>query len=422
MEVTKKKKQCIKWDDDVFRAEARMVHGDKYDYSFMVPGCVINTHSYVRIICRKCSNDYKCRVDSHLIGTDCRKCKDRERSNWNLTRLLAEAVVIHGTKFSYHLVKEEHIKNVYSELQLICNTCLMLRTPTIHDHIHAKYGCTNCSNRIPYTLAIFITKAKDVYGEKFDYSLIKEEHIFNNKSRVPIFCKNCEDVSWIVLKDHIHRNSGCYNCSVRANTTLQKFLMQAYESHGELYDYSLVTEADVTSSSSVIIALCRKCCKDWPVVINHHVSGHKSGCPNCRHSKGELACEDVLRSLGITYYTQTQIALLPGKRYDLSFSYQGKVYLLEFDGRQHFSYIDFFHRHSENLFMQNQQTDILKTNSALKSGYCVIRIDYTQIENIEYHIRSALVNNYSLYMTDSLMYKYINDCVEFPNIIDLDDD
>jgi hypothetical protein len=72
--------------------------------------------------------------------------------------------------------------------------------------------------------------------------------------------------------------------------------------------------------------------------------------------------------------------------------------------------------------MQNQQTDILKTNSALKSGYCVIRIDYTQIDNIEYHIRSALTNNYSLYMTNVLMYKYINDCVEFPSIANLDDD
>ena len=298
----------------------------------------------------------------------------------------------------------------------------MLRTPTIHDHIHAKYGCTNCSNRIPYTVDILITKAKQIYGELYNYSLIRNEHIINNKSKIPIFCNKCETISWIVIKHHIHSNSGCVECSGYAMLTLEKVLTKSYEAHGDLYDYSLVTEEDVVNSKSTIIILCRKCKNTWSSVINSHINGHKSGCPNCRHSKGELACEDVLRSLGISYYTQTQINALPGKRYDLSFSYQGKVYLLEFDGKQHFSYIDFFHRHSENLFMQNQQTDILKTNSALKSGYCVIRIDYTQIQNIEYHVRCALTNNYILYMTNSLMYKYINDFVEFPSITNLDDD
>ena len=98
--------------------------------------------------------------------------------------------------------------------------------------------------------------------------------------------------------------------------------------------------------------------------------------------------------LGITCQSQVQISLLPLKRYDFSFALQNKIYLLEFDG---------------------QQSDVLKTYTAMQSGYYIIRIDYTQINSIEYHIRNALAtlgNGYSLYTSNTSMYKYILDTIQ----------
>jgi hypothetical protein len=41
--------------------------------------------------------------------------------------------------------------------------------------------------------------------------------------------------------------------------------------------------------------------------------------------------------------------------------------------------------------------------------YSVIRIDYTQINNIELHLKSALNSNNKLYFSTPSIYKYISD-------------
>jgi hypothetical protein len=323
----------------VYIIELIFIHEGKYDYSENNPLTVTGTRSQLKIKCRICDDIFEMRFNSHYYRkSGCSVCAGVKP--YTLKRFLQKAIAIHGNIVDYTQVKEEHIINCYSNVPLTCN--IWSWSPTIDEHINGKNGCPNCANRVPYTLEIFIQKAKMIHMDLYNYSYIKEEHIWNVKSYVPILCVKCNEIWWQRIDCHIAR---------------------------------------------------------------------KQGCPDCCQSKGELGCKHVLQSLGLSYQTQTQIPSLSKKRYDFSFIFQDKNYLLEFDGQYHFEYNDFFHRNEEN-FKERQQVDILKTTTAIQSGYCIIRIDYTQINCIEYHIRNALINNYLLYVTDAILYKHILDVVQ----------
>lgn len=73
--------------------------------------------------------------------------------------------------------------------------------------------------------------------------------------------------------------------------------------------------------------------------------------------------------------------------------------------------MDIFHKNTAH-FTQRQEIDILKTIKGIQAGYYIIRIDYTQINNIDVHITRALNSLNSTYFSDPIMYKYITDMLE----------
>ena len=92
--------------------------------------------------------------------------------------------------------------------------------------------------------------------------------------------------------------------------------------------------------------------------------------------------------------------------YDFMFEYQGQCILLEYDGKQHFHFVPFFHKTYET-FLERQGTDIFKTIQATKNGFKIIRIDYTQEDMISEHMEIALKNNQQMYFSTPEMYQYI---------------
>lgn len=330
-----------KWNYDIFMAELDIIHEGKYDYSNNSSATITSTNSYLKIICRICGRNWEAKFCSHYYNK--RGCADcSERSPYTLERFVSKAKAIHGNRFDYSKLKPKDVINSSSRVLIICTICGYEWDPRICEHINSRNGCPDCAGLLPYNVERFVKKARKFHGDLYDYSHIKEEHIKNCESKVPILCLKCNEISWIGIRNHINA---------------------------------------------------------------------RTGCRTCHQSKGEIACKNALRSLELSYETQFQIQIssLMNKKYDFAFIFQNRYYLLEFDGQQHFEYNEFFHNHNEEDFEHRQQTDILKTNAALRLKYCVIRIDYTQIDNIEQHIRNALNENYWLYVTNTFLYKYILD-------------
>lgn len=54
---------------------------------------------------------------------------------------------------------------------------------------------------------------------------------------------------------------------------------------------------------------------------------------------------------------------------------------------------------------------------ALQAGFCLIRVDYTQKNNIEQHLRQAMSQPQRLYLSTPEMYRYITDTPELRDLI-----
>ena len=82
----------------------------------------------------------------------------------------------------------------------------------------------------------FIKRAKEIHGDKYDYSMVEYEH---SHKEVKIICNNCLKVFNLVANGHINikpsrgKASGCYNCfkqnhSVLLRSTDEEFIKRAF--------------------------------------------------------------------------------------------------------------------------------------------------------------------------------------------------
>lgn len=83
-------------------------------------------------------------------------------------------------------------------------------------------------------------------------------------------------------------------------------------------------------------------------------------CNRCSQSGGELFISHVLESLNINFKIEVNNDFIKNKfRFDFYFEYNNQKYYLEFDGGQHFEYLNFFHDSIDD-FIIRQQKDLFK--------------------------------------------------------------
>lgn len=130
----------------------------------------------------------------------------------------------------------------------------------------------------------FIEKAKEVHGDKYDYSKVKYGK--NNRTPVCIICP--EHGEFQQSPDSHLRGRGCPICRwKKAKESLRKsvglntdeFIRRAKEIHGDKYDYSKV---NYENTESKVCIICPKHGEFWQTP-HHHLMG--IGCPSCGAKK-----------------------------------------------------------------------------------------------------------------------------------------
>lgn len=107
-------------------------------------------------------------------------------------------------------------------------------------------------------------------------------------------------------------------------------------------------------------------------------------CPSCNETKGEKRVAEVLLSKGLTYLPQYKIAQCKNKRplpFDFAVIVGKSIALIEYDGAQHFRSVEFFG--GDITFERQQRNDRIKTEYCRVNGIPLIRIKYTQFNEIE---------------------------------------
>ena len=398
--------QCI-WYYEIFIHDAKLIHGNKYDYSKIDPYGEITSSTKLPIICNTCKFEWEVTLHNHINNEkECPNC-DIIARRLNFCKFINIAMEIHGNKYDYSKIDEIQINSYHCKILVICNMCKYGWNPVISDHIYSKSGCPRCARNEPYTLNIFIEKAKNVHGDKYNYSFIKESDIKNKYSKIIVICNICVYEWYPTIGNHIHNKRNCPQCTKRIKITLEIFKLRSIEIHGKKYNYELITEEHIKSSKSYVPIKCNKCSKIWSPTISSFIN-QKTGCPRCKSSKGELKCLEYLQTNKIIFKEQFVIHDGSLKKYDFMIEHENEKFLLEFDGIQHFKFIEFFTKNLD-YFNYRQKIDIQKTIDGINNGYNIIRIDYGEINNIQFHLDMALKEKTETYFTNYELYSYIID-------------
>lgn len=242
-----------------FITRARKIHGDRYDYSKVV---YKNAREKVCIVCKEHGEFWQTPYN-HLSGKGCGKCANNFKMDVNL--FIQKAKQVHGDKYDYSRVR---YKNVNTKVCIICPIHgEFMQTP--HNHLNGR-GCFKCGGTSKSNKETFIGKAKNVHNNRYDYS--KVEYV-NARTKVCIICPEHGEF-WQIPAHHL-RGEGCSKCRGKTLLTTEEFIKKAREVHGNRYDYSKSIYLNIESNICITCPIHG----DFWQKPKHHLQG--SGCIKC---------------------------------------------------------------------------------------------------------------------------------------------
>lgn len=219
----------------------------------------------------------------------------------NTEEFIERAKKIHGNKYDYSKTK---YVDCYTKVCIICNKHgEFWQLPNVH---LKGSGCKECgleaikskNRKKNYTLDNFIKDAKNIHGDKYDYS--KVEYV-DKKTNVCIICPKHGEF-WQKPYAHL-KGSGCLKCIIddkKSNENI--FIEKAKKKHHNKYDYSKV---EYINNHTKVCIICPEHGEFW-VTPNNHLSKYDiGGCPKCKKKKiGEIkkkSLEDFIKESNIIH-------------------------------------------------------------------------------------------------------------------------
>ena len=454
-----------------FMASAERVHGDKYDYSDTI---YKNVNTKVLIRCRKHGPFLQLPTNHIGNGNGCKQCNNEMLSaNKTLTndQFLERAKAKHGDLYDYTLAF--YIKHNV-KVKILCKQCGNVFKQSPHAHMDGR-GCATCCNKkradaISNTTEYFVNKAKEVHGDRYDYSDVDYTRSF---TPVTILCTIHGPFT---QTPSVHLSgSGCRQCAndsigLSNSDNNESYIAKAVKIYGDRFDYSKLDYKGTFDSITVICKEhnvtftqlpnahlnhigCKECnsimftelrlsnteefikkskeahgdkydygktiythskeeveiyCNKHKKYFNQIPNAHLkgSGCQLCNNSRGEERVSLHLDKLSIEY-TREYIIPNSNTAYRYDFYLPKLNILIEYDGELHYSAVEFFG--GVDALKKTQERDKRKDALAKLNNIPLIRIHYEEYKNIEDYLLFRL----------SKIYKYNTSNGYYKNFLDL---
>lgn len=183
---------------------------------------------------------------------------------------IAKARAVHGDKYDY---SKTVYKNAKDKVVIICP--IHGEFPQTPDnHLHGQ-GCSKCAGTARLDTKTFIAKAKEIHGDKYDYSKVVYK---NNSTKVIIICP--EHGEFEQQPNNHLMGERCPDCAKaivmeKRRHSTEYFIKQAKNVHGDRYDYSKV---EYKSTKEKVCIICLEHGEFWQSP-SMHMRG--VGCPKC---------------------------------------------------------------------------------------------------------------------------------------------
>lgn len=269
-------------------------------------------------------------------------------------------------------------KNGRTRIRVKCNVCGNEFNP-VPGSLYMKVGCPYCAGVAKKTTEQFKSEMLKVNE---DITVLGE--YANSKSPIKVLCNKCNYV-WEPSPNSLLCGKGCPKCSGTARKTHEQFLSEMAEKHPDIKVLS-----KYINNRQPIECLCLNCGDRFSSNAHKMLCGG-NGCPNCTTSRGENRIKNWLKKKEIKYYQQhtfndcKDAHVLP-----FDFYLPNHNTIIEYDGIQHFE--------SKEFFGGVESFQKLKKHDGIKNSYCdankirLIRIPYTEYENIENILENELVS------------------------------
>lgn len=335
--------------------KAKEKWGDRYDFSKVV---YVNNKTPIEIICKEHGSFIK-RPDCFLNGDGCPNCSRTKKLNTE--EFIKKASYVHNRFFSYG-------KTIYTNSnEKVIVTCPYHGDFEVKANNHLNgCNCKRCTedgfthpltklekhkqSTKAYNTEEFIKKAKEKWGDRYDYDHVVYE---KNNKHVSVTCKIHGD--FLVTPNHFLSGRGCPYCGKNYRYTTEEFVTKLKSIYGDKYYYDKVK---YISTHKAITLGCKKH-GYFSIQPSNLLKGE--GCPSCRQSIMEEDLKNFLNQNKIDYKWQYRIG-----KFILDFYLPEYNIAIECQGIQHFEAVSVFG--GEKAFEKQKENDFKKCELCKKNN------------------------------------------------------
>ena len=205
------KEKQLPYED--FLRRATETHQGRYEYD---ESSYTKSSDRLRVKCEE-HGWFEQIATSHLAGQGCPRCA--RNVPLATEEFIEQARKVHGDKYDYSITKYDRS---HTEIKYKCATHGVV-SQSVSNHLQG-WGCAKCSPSYKKTTETFIGRAREVHGDKYDYSLVDYK---TSTDKVKIICK--EHGEFEQVSNYHLGGSNCPKCALKESMQekeLAKFLKQ----------------------------------------------------------------------------------------------------------------------------------------------------------------------------------------------------
>ena len=230
----------------------------------------------------------------------------------------------------------------------------------------------------------WISKAKNIHGDKFDYSLTK---YINATTKLDIICP-IHGLQTMLPHHHIN-GYGCGKCGKEQinKSSGKQFSTESFIEKIKKFELNLSFEKTIYKNKRSSVIVTCPIHGDYETKAEILLKG--CGCPKCKSSKGESKIREVLDIFNIKYLEQAsfkECRAANNRRLLFDFYIPSINTCIEFDGKQHFEPVEYWG--GQEGLERRKRSDEIKNKFCTDNNINLIRISYN--EDIEERLKNIV--------------------------------
>ena len=227
-----------RWHYFYIISEGKLIHGERYNYSKLVPHGNYTSRTILDLTCNGCKNSYKPIAYNFIVlKRNCRCWSNR--ALWSYERVIKEGPEIHGDKYDYIRLNPHGKYTSVTILELICKNCKEIYRPNINNFMIQGNDCRCYSNKVLWTYGRIIKEGPEIHGDKYDYIRLDPHREYTAYTILDLICKKCRNIYMPTIDTFM--NAKC-NCRCYTNSGVSKISLE-WLSYRSVIDNTFIQHA-----------------------------------------------------------------------------------------------------------------------------------------------------------------------------------